>query len=331
MEMNNIMAVAEGTEGILGKLFYYTLNGILVEKETLKRIGADMGLPKICPARESKASAYHRATAALRDRVTMKSSNGLKIYSVYCRNNKNDSKEMLCRELVKETPQAETNEYLKLANIVYDVGADVVGYGNMEYDPDVDVQTYCDRAVSLFELYRKCYDTAQIDSVIKSQLENMNAVKIGIKGNLYFIPNSHLTELSVLEDYIDAVGRSREDISENSYVCCNSMYVANDDKQRQKMADEFYRNFQSTLEDYQNRIQHFIDGGCTSKAVIERWLQKIEELNAMKRTYETTLQRQLNKLDTDQAMLEMQMHELRLRAQDKNQLDLMNGAVDAAA
>lgn len=331
MEMNKFMAVTEGIEGILGKFFYYTLDGVLVDKGTLKRIGLEMGLPKICPSRESKASAYHRATMALRDRITNKTSNGLRIYSIYCRNNKNDSKQTLCRELVKEIPQSETNEYIKLANIVYDVENDKIGYGNVEYDPDIDVKMYCDRAISLFGLYRRCYDTAQIDTVIKSQLESMNAVKISVKGNFYFIPNPHLTELSVLEDYIEAIGKSKEDVSADSYVCCNSMYVIDDEKQRQKMTDEFYRNFRQTLEDYQNRVQHFIDRGCKSKAVINRWLKKLDELNEMKRTYEKTLQQQLDRLDDSQSMLEMQMTELRLRMEDKDHLTLLNQTAANAA
>lgn len=326
MEMNNLIAVSQGTEGILGKFFTYSLDGILVKKETLKKIGADMGFPKICPARESKSSAYHRATTALKDRIKIKSGNGLTFFSIYCRNNKKDNDDILCRELIKEVPGIDTNEYVKLANIIYDKQADMVGYGNIGYDPDIDINSFCERAISLFDLYRTCYDTTQIDSVIKSQLENMNAVKISVKGNLYFVPKSHLNNLSVLEDYIEVVGDSRQEVSSDSYVYCNSMYVVDDEKQRKKMTDEFYRNFEKTLDEYQERVQKFIDGGCKSKAVIDRWLQKLDDLSDHKKTYELVLKQQLGKLDDSQAMLQMQMDELRLRATEKNQMTLDNAA-----
>lgn len=324
MEMKDFMSVTEGSEGILGKIFYYSLNGLLIKKETLKRIGNEMGLPKVCPSREAKASAYHKATGALRERIVSKSGSGLRIMSVYCRNNRNDDAKLLSRELIKETVRQQTNEYQKLANIVYNPKDDKVGYWYDQSETEVDVLKYCNQAVALFELYRICYDTAQVDTVIKSQLESMEAVKISVKGNLYFIPKRYLTELSVLEDYIEAVGRSKEESLSNSIVCCNSMFVVDDAKQRQKMTDEFYNNFRSTLADYQDRIQHFIDNGCTSKAVIDRWVKKISSLTDLKRTYETTFQTQLSALNDSQAMLDMQVSELQKRAESQEQDPLDN-------
>lgn len=91
------------------------------------------------------------------------------------------------------------------------------------------------------------------------------------------------------------------------------MFVVDDERQRQKMTDEFYLNYKKDIEFYQERIQHFIDNGCESQAVIQRWMQKINALQMKKKTYEEILQRQLDDLNTDYAMLQMQGQELAVR------------------
>lgn len=96
-------------------------------------------------------------------------------------------------------------------------------------------------------------------------------------------------------------------------VHSNSMFVVDDERQRQKMTDEFYANYKKDIEFYQDRIQHFIDSGCESQAVIQRWLQKINALQMKKKTYEEILQRQLDDLNSDYAMLQMQGQELAVR------------------
>ena len=67
------------------------------------------------------------------------------------------------------------------------------------------------------------------------------------------------------------------------------------------------------------RIQHFIDNGCDSKAVIHRWIEKIGALQQKKRTCEEVLKQQLDDLNTDYAMLQMQDNELTVR-KDMNQM-----------
>ena len=100
-----------------------------------------------------------------------------------------------------------------------------------------------------------------------------------------------------------------------------SPFVADDEKQREKMAAEFYMNYRRDIEAYEERIQHFIDNGCDSAAVIERWLKKIEALKLKKATYEQVLKRRLDDLDRDFALLQMQSQELSVRA-GKNQIKM---------
>ena len=317
-EMQSFMGVNEGNGGIIGKLLYYSTSNILIPKNTFVQLGKAFNLPKVKPARESKSSAYRYATTALKERVVTKDLSGTHIYRIYCRDNKQDTSAVICRELVKETMNATTNSYKKLANIAFKRETEEMYYDNLADDADVNAEDYCQQALTLFEKFRNCYNSNHVDSVVQYLLDKMQAVKINIHGNLYFIPSTHLPLLNVLEDYIEAL--SKNNINDGN-ISSNSMFVADDEKQREKMAAEFYMNYRRDIEAYEERIQHFIDSGCDSAAVIERWLKKIEALKLKKATYEQVLKRQLDDLDRDFALLQMQSQELSVRA-GKNQIKM---------
>lgn len=309
-KMENLMAVQENTNGIIGKFFYYSTSNILIKKSEFIEIGMSFGLPKYKPAKESKSGAYRNATTAIKDRITIKDGAGMRVYRIYCRDNKKEDATHIYRELVKETLGSRTNDYKKLANISFDKETETMYCENETFDADVDVSEYCRRALEIYERLCTCYTTEQVDAVIQDQLNRMQANKISIRGNLYFIPNSYLPLLNILEDYINAIAKHNLN---DGLVMSNSMFVVDDERQRQKMTEEFYINYKRDIQAYQERIQHFIDNGCESKVVINRWLQKIADLEQKKKTYEEVLKRKLDGLNNDYAMLQMQSEELRIR------------------
>lgn len=308
--MDNFIAVQEHTDGIIGKFLYYSISNILIERTKFIEIGQSFGLPKYKPSKESKSGAYRNATTAIKDRIQVKDGNGTQVYRIYCRDNKREDVAHIYRELIKETVNSRTNDYKKLANIIFDKETETIYCDNEVYDTDVDVQEYCRRAMELYDRLCTCYTTDHVESVIQDQLDRMQANKISIHGNLYFVPNPYLPLLNILEDYIDAI--SKHNLNDG-LVMSNSMFVVDDERQRQKMTDEFYANYKRDIEFYQQRIQHFIDSGCESQAVIGRWIQKIQALQQKKKTYEEVLKRQLDALNSDYAMLQMQSEELRVR------------------
>lgn len=308
--MENFIAVQEKTDGIIGKFLYYSTSNILIERSKFIEIGQSFGLPKYKPAKDSKSGIYRTATTAIKDRIQVKDGNGTQVYRIYCRDNKKEDTTHIYRELVKETMNSRTNEYKKLANIIFDKETETIYCDNKVYDVDVNVQEYCRRAMELYERLCTCYTTDHVESVIQDQLDRMQANKISIHGNLYFIPNPYLPLLNILEDYIDAI--SKHNLNDG-LVMSNSMFVVDDERQRQKMTEEFYANYKRDIEFYQQRVQHFIDSGCDSKAVIGRWIQKIQDLQQKKKIYEDVLKRQLDALNSDYAMLQMQSEELRIR------------------
>ena len=320
-KMESFIAVQEHTDGIIGKFLYYSTSNILIERTKFIEIGQSFGLPKCKPAKESKSGAYRNATTAIKDRIQVRDGGGTQIYRIYCRDNKKEDAAHIYRELVKETLNSRTNEYKKLANIIFDKESETIYCDNEVYDADVDVREYCLRAVELYERLCTCYTTDHVESVIQDQLDRMQANKISIHGNLYFIPNPYLPLLNILEDYIDAISKYNLN---DGLVMSNSMFVVDDERQRQKMTDEFYANYKRDIEFYQQRVQHFIDSGCESQAVIGRWIQKIQALQVKKKTYEEVLKQRLDDLNSDYAMLQMQSEELRVR--NKNATPEMNAA-----
>lgn len=309
-KMEHFIAVQQNTDGIIGKFLYYSTSNILIKRTKFIEIGQSFGLPKFKPAKESKAGAYRNATTAIKDRIQVKDGSGTQVYRIYCRDNKKEDATHIYRELVKETLGSKTNEYKKLANIIFDKENEIIFCDNEVYDVDVDVQEYCRRAVETYDRLCTCYTTDQVESIVQDQLERMQANKISIHGNLYFVPNPYLPLLNILEDYIDAIGKQNLN---DGLVMSNSMFVVDDERQRQKMTEEFYANYKRDIEFYQQRVQHFIDSGCESQAVIGRWIQKIQALQQKKKTYEEVLKRQLDALNSDYAMLQMQSEELRVR------------------
>ncbi len=230
--MDHYIAVQEKAEGIIGKFFYYSTSNILIERTKFIQVGQSFGLPKFKPTKESKSGAYRSATTAIKDRIQIKDGNGTHIYRIYCRDNKKEDATHIYRELVKETLNSRTNEYMKLANIIFDKENEIVYCDNEVYDADVDVQEYCRRAVELYGRLCTCYTTSHVESVIQDQLDRMQASKISIHGNLYFIPNPYLSQLNLLEDYIDAISKYNLN---GGLVMSNSMFVVDDERQRQYM------------------------------------------------------------------------------------------------
>lgn len=315
MNMNEFIAVSDkNTDGILGYLLYYSISGVLVPRDKLIQVGEDMGLSKVKPARESKSNAYRKATTAIKDRIVLKTPYSTNIYRVYCRDNKREDSR-LRRQLVKETLGDKTNDFQKLGNIVFDKETEEMLFEDLDYDPDIDVEHYCEEAKEYFQKFQDCYNPDHIDSIISHMLSEMQATKISIHANFYFIPALYADRLSVLEDYIEIVGQLNENHGSGHFTV-NTIPVVDSEKQRNKMAKEFYAGFKSDIEFYQQKILNFIQNGCTSKAVIHRWLNRIDSLAQKRKFYEDILKQELTAMDEDFAVLRMQADELGIRAAD---------------
>jgi len=140
----------------------------------------------------------------------------------------------------------------------------------------------------------------------------MEALPISIHGKLFFVPRTHMQEVALFEDFIEALNANNQN---SGQLIVNSMYVLDDQKQRDKMAQEFYIDMRREVELYQERVKHFIDTDITSSAVMNRWILKIEALEEKKRHYEDILRRQLDDLNDEFSTLQMFSQDLQVRVQ----------------
>ena len=314
-KLNELMAVTGENSEVLGKLVYFSLSNILVERGELREICGTVGLDYAGDANLSDSNAFRSATGDIYSRVV----EGSHIYKVYCRDNEKCGN-IISRELVKETLDSSTNRYTKLANLSLDTSTGIFAYDNVNFDPVVNPYPFCEQALELFEKYKRCAGRKHIETLTSNFLDKMQAIKISIHGRLYFVPRIYMQEVTLFEDFIEALNTHNQNTTP---LVVNSMYVMDDEKQRKKMAAEFYTAVRKEIELYQERAEHLISTNSQSPAVMGRWILKIEGLEQKKREYEDVLQRELDELNSEFQTLRMFSQELQIRSR---QLELQRCA-----
>ena len=101
----------------------------------------------------------------------------------------------------------------------------------------------------------------------------------------------------------------------NDGLVVNSFFMADDAKQREKMAGEFYALARREAQEYQEKAAYLIDSGCQSAAIMERWIRRIEDLKEKKQRYEALFQKELTETDEEFHSLQLYQQELQIRAQ----------------
>lgn len=311
-DMHDFIGTSQGDEAhMLGKFLYFSLANLLVDKEELSKLCEDMDIPYSGGTRLSVGDAFRSATGDIRERVTIVDQGESHIYVAYCRDNKRAA-DVLSRELVKETLNQKTNNYEKLANISYDKQDGIFRAENLVYDPHVDVSGCCRKAEELFELYQKCANRKQIETICVNYLQGLEATKLSITGHMYFVPRTHMDKVDMFEEFIKLLGQLNR---RKTPLMVNSFYIIDDEKQRANMTEEFYAVVKKEIAEYQERADYFIKSGSQSPAVMERWVLKIQALEEKKKHYEEVLRRELDGLDDEFSTLKFLGQELQMRAQ----------------
>ena len=228
-DMRDFVAAADGDKDhMLGKFLYFTLANLLVEKEALSKLCEDMGIAYTGGKRLSVADAFRSATGDIQERYPVTEMGKVRIYRAYCRDNERTT-DILSRELVKETLNQKTNHYEKLANISYDKKYNVFRCENLVPDDVVDVRGCCRRAEELFELYQRCANRKQVETICTNYLRSLDATKLSITGHMYFVPRTYMDQVDIFEDFITLLGGLNRN---NTPLMVNSFYIIDYEKQR---------------------------------------------------------------------------------------------------
>lgn len=119
--------------------------------------------------------------------------------------------------------------------------------------------------------------------------------------------------ISVVDAFKNATG-NRANQNDKALVV-NSFYVADDEKQREKMASEFYTLVRKEAQEYQERAAYLIDSGCQSASIMERWIRRIHALEQKKQRYEALFRKELSETDAEFGSLALYSQELQVRAE----------------
>lgn len=312
LQLQDFAAVHMDGNGVLGKVLYYSLSNILIEKEKFAELCQSIGFPYQPTRRTAKADAFRSATGDVYARLVVKTDSGPQIFKVYCRDNKAPGG-VISRELVKETVLEDTNQYKKLSNISFTKEGDIFSYDNLIADPHVDPLPYCLEAQRLFELYQNCVGRRQIETLLENYVDSMQAVKIA-RGHIYFIPRDYMAKLSLFEDFMELLEQNNQ-FSRPGRVplSANSMFVVDDAKQREKMASAFYNTVRKEIAEYEERATHLIQSGSQSPAILDRLVLRIQGLEQKRSYYEGILSRELTDLNDQFTSLRYLSEELQIR------------------
>lgn len=198
-----------------------------------------------------------------------------------------------------------------LANISFDKRDRVFRCDNLMMDDVVDVRECCRRAEELFELYQRCANRKQIETICTNFLRGLDATRLSIAGHMYFVPKTYMDRVDIFEDFITLLGKLNRN---NTPLMVNSFYIIDDEKQRGKMTEEFYAAVKKEVATYQERCDYLIQSGSQSLAVMDRWVLKVRGLEEKKKHYEKVLQRELDRLDDEFNTLKFLAQELQVRA-----------------
>lgn len=310
--MESFMAVNETEKELLGKFLYFSLANVLIEKEEMQRICTALGFP-YTGRRISEIDAFHNATGSIAAREVVTADGAQHIIKVYCRDNRRKAG-VYSRELVRETIGHDTNQYEKLANLCYDKINDLFFVENVVTDDRfVDVPAYCARVEGLFHTFRHCLGRSQVDTIAQHFLGSLDALPVSVHGKFFFVPRYAMHKADLFEDFIEALNLANQ---HEKPLVVNSLFVADDAKQREKMTAEFYALVHREAQEYQERAEKLIANGCQSPAILERVVVRIQELKRKKDRFEALLRDELEAVQEDFATLGLFSQELQLRAQN---------------
>ena len=309
-KLEQFMAIhtADGQSGdILGKYMYYSLPKLIVKADRVREICEQIDFPITVNENISPTDAFRSATGEIHDRIEEIVGGDLRVCRIYCRDNKRVAADVVSRELVEETLYETTNSYRKLANFTLDKSSGEMVLSDVDYASARDIFGYFSEAERLFKLYQECVGSRSIETMAEKYVAGMHAIGISARGHHYFVPKAYMHQIALLEEFMELIGQenlfSYANGRDAAYISINSMYVADDAKQRGKMSREFYQDIGREIEEYQKRITSLIQSGNSSQKILDRWEAKIRALEEKKREYEEILKQDLSGVDEEFTML----------------------------
>lgn len=85
IRFEDFAAVSQDGGDVLGKVLYYSLSSILIDRDELESLCDAVGFPKGRSNRTAMGDAFRSATGDIYERRVVKTDSGPQIFKVYCR------------------------------------------------------------------------------------------------------------------------------------------------------------------------------------------------------------------------------------------------------
>lgn len=278
---------------LLGKIIYFSLSNLFVDKEVLLALCSEYGIPYTNGGRVSGTDAFRSATSSVSGRVVVEIEGHKLICRVFFRENRRTNAQV-SKELVLEVPGNNSNHYIKLANLCFDQDKQTVSSDNVVDDPRIDVQSYCKLAAERFARYKRCASRKKIETICTNYLHQIQATKMGSTAHIYFVPWTRAQETERFVDFVRALRHQNED---GTLLEIYSFPLMKSDEMQRLISAAFCECLLKELQDCTNRVRYLIDSDSRSPVIMERWKRKIEYLERKRKEYEELLHTKMGSLD----------------------------------
>ena len=328
--LDSLIAVREhDNTNIIGKLLYFTIGKTLIKEDRMGQIIEECGISKeYLASKFTNTHAFKSATKQLEKKYKVDTDKGnIEIYKIRILDNaKENSGNLIVREIKREIISEKKNPMISLGNLTYDKTTDDVNYDlnpvTIE-DLDFDLKAECEKVFDLYEYSKDCYNENRIVNLIESYVtQELDASPISIHGKLFFVPIFRNEELAKLEQLIATIEEENEVTTRygiDGNIHFATIPVMSDEKYIKEYTKEFYVMAEREIETYMKRFNHFIENGQTSDKILEVWIDKVDKFVEKKKKYEDLFKRNLCELDSDISIIERQIQELTYRVSKKEQ------------
>lgn len=188
----------------------------------------------------------------------------------------------------------------------------IIGYifcysiGNIEIEREIFNALYDKFYNTYLRLSREesaYYGKKQIQTFIKRQLKYMDAIKLTVKGQYYFIPYIYKSDLSLLLKFINSVKPRLKCLDDSSAIYTNTYDIINN-SHKTNLLNDFITYYHSVIALYHTKIKAMIEKGGTDKKVALKWVKRIEELKQTVSVYKDIFSQKIIPIETELQNLE---------------------------
>jgi hypothetical protein len=343
--LDNIIAVKEGANGIIGKLVYFTIGRCLIKEDKVEEIVADSGINKgILSKKFTNTHAFKSATKSLERKIKTFNRGVLDVYNIRILDNAKEQGKYVVREIKKEVIKEKQNDMIHLGNFMLDSEAvkknierdkkgivstrdaelsfNLIEKNIKEVNFDLknslghDLYEECQKIVELYEYAKDCYNENRIVGLVEKYVEDyLDASPISIHGKVFFVPVFRDEELSKIEIFMNAINEANE---LDGNISIMTVPIMDEKRFVKEYTKEFYNMANTEIEIYQERLDYFIKSGQSNERVLNAWKQKIERFIEKKQKYSIIFKQELDELNGDMEILYRQMRELDMRMDNKH-------------